>query len=313
LFRLRLFDAFLGLLTLGIAYLTAREVFAGASQVVPAVPLAIVGIPMFTAVSAGLSADPLANLFSAGVLLLLVRRVQGGVRAGMWWAVATGALIGLGVLTKLAVAILVPVALVVVVTRSVRPIREAALMTVMTALITVPWLVHQVTTYGWSDPLALSRHSAVVADQPRFPGLTPEYLTEAATITFHSFWAQFGWMAIVAQPRLYILWGVLTAVAVVGLATTRRGMAQPVWRLMLGTVGVALVGYIAYNLAFEQFQGRYLFTAVVAIAVLLVAGWAAWLPERFRPVSVFVVALALVAVNAYTLLRVLVLGFAPPQ
>ena len=73
-FRLRAFDIVIGALTLGMAYLVAREVLP--PPLAAAVPLAMVGIPMFTAVSAAISADPLANLFAATILLVLVRQFR---------------------------------------------------------------------------------------------------------------------------------------------------------------------------------------------------------------------------------------------
>ena len=66
-------------------------------------------------------------------------------------------------------------------------------------------------------------------------------------------------------------------------------------------------------MTFEQFQGRYLFTALAPIAIALVLGWAAWLPVRVRPWGALVVAVALVGLNAFTLVRVLAPGFAPPS
>jgi hypothetical protein len=53
-----------------------------------------------------------------------------------------------------------------------------------------------------------------------------------------------------------------------------------------------------------------LFPALVPIAILLVTGWAAFVPARLQA-AVFVVPMALVAINAYALMRVLVPGFAP--
>jgi hypothetical protein len=293
--RLRAFDAVLGAITLLIAYAVAREALP--DKLAAAVPLTMVGVPMFTAVSAGVSADPLANLLSAAILLVFVRGRN---------AVETGAVLGFGLLTKLALAIFVPVALV----RGPRPFRTAAITLATTAIVCAPWLVHQVTTYGWTDPLATTRHAAVVADQPRFPGLSGEYLGQFLTVTFHSFWAQFGWMAIVAPDRLYWIWGAVVVLAVAGLVVTWRRFFEPVWRLMLVTLCLALLGYVGYNLTFEQFQGRYLFPALVPIALLLVAGWSACVPPRLRP-AVVVIPATLVGVNAYTLLRVLVPGFTP--
>jgi len=306
--RLRAFDAVLGALTLGLAYLVAREVLG--THVAVFVPAAIVGVPMFTAVAAAVSADPLANLLAAAALLPLVRRMRRSVR-GVTWPVATGALIGIGILTKLALAIFVPLAVAVIVARSSRARRESVLLIGTIALVVAPWLVHQVTTYGWADPFALGRHAAVVEDQGRFPGLSPDYISAFLTTTFHSFWAQFGWMAIVAPTRLYWAWGLLTLAALVGLVVRQRHrLAEPTWRLLAGVVLTSIAAYIGYNLSFEQFQGRYLFTALVPIAILLVAGWAAWLPARLAPWGLALITGLLIALNAYALVRVLGPGFA---
>jgi 4-amino-4-deoxy-L-arabinose transferase-like glycosyltransferase len=309
-YPLRTLDALLGALTIVVAYYVAREVLPAHFAI--AVPLVIVGVPMFTSVSASISADPLANLLAAGVLLLLLRRTRRGEsRLDRRWAIGAGALIGLGLLTKLALGIFVPLALLVIVCQSSRRVYESLLLLGTTGLMVFPWLVHQVTTYGWTDPLATSRHAQVVLDQQRFPGLSLDYLGRFLPTSFHSFWAQFGWMGVVAPDRLYWGWGVLTLVALAGLVLQRSRLAEPGWRMVLLSVGAAAVGYVAYNLAFEQFQGRYLFTALVPLAMLLVWGWSAWLPRGAQPWGVLLLGGVLVALNAYALTRVLVPGFAP--
>jgi len=327
-FPLRAFNAVLGAATICVAYLTAREVLP--RHLAGAVPLFMVGVPMFTSVSAAISADPLANLLAASVLLLLVRRCraapeaaaaypltqQSGSPARTYpnasWAIGAGALIGLGLLTKLALAIFVPLAWLTLLMRSRRRIREAILLLGACGLVVLPWLVHQVTTYGWSDPLATSRHAAVVLDQPRFPGLTLGFLGSFFTTTFHSFWAQFGWMAVVAPERLYWVWGGVVAVALGGLVMQHRRLSdEPAWRLLLATLAVAVLAYVGYNLTFLQLQGRYLFTALSPIAMLLVLGWASWLPRPIQGWGSVVLGLGLIGLNAYALMRVLVPGFGP--
>ena len=303
LLRLRAFDAVLGGLTLVVAYAVARQVLP--TTLAMAAPLTMVGVPMFTAVSSSLSADPLANLLAATILLVLVLRLRRPC-ADARWSLGTGALVGMGLLTKLALAPFVPLGLIVFARRW----RDVVLMLVATALVTTPWLIHQITTYGWADPLATARHSAVVLDQPRFPGLSVDYSQQFLTISFHSFWAQFGWMAIVAPDRVYWACGAVTLLAIVGLLAERR-FRQPTYLLMLGTLVAALIAYAGYNLSFQQFQGRYVFTALVPIAVLFVAGWAALLPRCLRSYGVLVLAAAMVGLNAYVLMRVLAPGFAP--
>ena len=301
LYRVRVLDAVFGALTLALGYAAARKVFAGVLQA--AVPLAMVGVPMFTAVAASFGADALANLLAAAIVLLLLRQLRGEPRP-----LLSGALIGLGVLTKLELAIFVPLAIGLVTLRSARPRRDALVLVATVGVLISPWLIHQVTSYGWADPLAIARHSQVVADQPRFPGLSAEWLGQFATISFHSFWAQFGWMAVVAPDRLYVIWGAVTIAAVVGLLVSRAWMREHAYQFLLVTVAIAFVAYVGYNLAFVQFQSRYLFTALVPIAILVVRGWSAFPP---RPWSALVLAAALVMLNAYALLRILVPGFTP--
>src|SRR5260370_6347323 len=101
-YALRTFDSLLGSVTLVISFFAAREVLP--LHLAPAVPLAMVGVPMFTAVSSAVSADPLANLISAALLLLLLRPLPlSGRRTRR--ALLSGGLIGLGLVTKLAFAI----------------------------------------------------------------------------------------------------------------------------------------------------------------------------------------------------------------
>ena len=305
---LRLFGAVLGGATLVVAYRAALCVLP--ARLALAVPTTLVGIPMFTAVSASVSADPLANLVAASLTLLLLRVRLGATLPTPRTSASLGALLALGVLTKLALAIFVPLGVYVLVSR--RPtVRVLAIMLAVSGLLMLPWLLHQVTTYGLTDPFATARHAAVVVDQERFTGISPEYTRQFLTVTFHSFWAQFGWMAIVAPDRLYWLWGLSSVAAVLGLLRHVRQLVTPGWRLVLAIALLSLVAYVGYNLAFKQFQGRYLFTALAPLAMLLVAGWSRLVPLRAGPLLAMSFSALLVAANAYALVRVLVPGFAP--
>jgi hypothetical protein len=304
--RLRLFGVLLGLLTLVVALRAACFVLP--PPLVLAVPATMAGIPMFTAVSASVSADPLANLLAAVMVLVMLSAVHS--RVASRWAVSAGIVLGLGLVTKVALAIFAPLLLVLTLTRACRRLRTSLVLVAASTLVTLPWLIHQVTTYGWTDPLAISRHASVVADQPRFAGLTPEYMWSFLSVSVHSFWAQFGWMAVVAPDRLYWVWGALTVIAVAGLVGSRSRFQEARWQLVLATLVLALLAYIAYNLVFTQFQGRYLFTALVPISILLIGGWSGWLPSRWVR-AVWAAPVVLIALNVYALTRVLVPGFAP--
>jgi 4-amino-4-deoxy-L-arabinose transferase-like glycosyltransferase len=306
-YALRLFDVALGAATLILAHAAGRRVFGNDQPwLALSVPVAIIGVPMFTAVSAAVSDDALANLLAALLTLLLLRLVPADA-VGWREVIVRGVAVGLGVLTKLLLALFAPVALVALLLAARRAhlgrseaTRLAIGLAVVAFLVVLPWLVRQGLTYGWTDLLATRRHDAVVADQPRFPGLTPAYAAGWATTVFHSFWAQFGWMAIPMPDRLYWAWGALTLLAALGLAWWRlTGGSSPSIGLLAAIVLANLALLVAYNAVFIQAQGRYLFPALVPLAILLVHGWRAL---RLPPLAP---AILLVALNAYVVTRIL--------
>ncbi|MBI4670766.1 MAG: hypothetical protein HY741_03735 [Chloroflexi bacterium] len=107
-------------------------------------------------------------------------------------------------------------------------------------------------------------------------------------ISFKSFWAQFGWMGVLVNDRIYVLLFVLTAVAsfgavlwIVRLVRERKNFpAETHWAwLLLGVLlTLAFAAHIYYNLKYVQPQGRYLFPGLVPLA----AFWAAGLYELFN-------------------------------
>jgi hypothetical protein len=228
-----------------------------------------------------------------------------------------GVLLGLGVLTKLLLGLFAPVALGVLLWNQRHAVRSGlgkGCVLALVALATVtPWLVRQGLTYGWLDLLATRRHDLVAGDQPRFPGWSWAYASQWATTVFHSAWGQFGWMAIPMPDRLYWLWGAVTVAAAVGVmvwAVRRAPRALAAGVVVCGVLAVlAWLVLIGYNLTYEQAQGRYLFSALVPLCTLLVLGWSAVSPRAVRPFVPLALALGLVALNGFVLIRVLPVAF----
>jgi hypothetical protein len=145
--------------------------------------------------------------------------------------------------------------------------------------------------------MATLRHNLEVADQPR----TSQWLSSfgAAEVarrfvvtTFQSFWGQFGWMGVVMDRRVYLALLVFSAALALGagwsawrhyrdLIPFERDGAKILLACVACTVGL----YLYYNLTFVQHQGRYLFPALIPIALAAVAGlwqWAAWIIQGLR-------------------------------
>jgi hypothetical protein len=204
------------------------------------------------------------------------------------------------------------------------------------ALLLIPALIlgglgwgRNLLTYGVPDFLGLARHDAVVVGQLRTAELVAqvgagEYARQLVTTTFNSFIGQFGWMALPPpawmSTGLLVLFG-LGIVGSIAAAVQRRGASpapglRAAWGLLLLCGGLALAQFAYYNTTFVQFQGRYLFPALIPFGVAVALGWdtlARRLPGGERPLTRFVVllpALLLIPLNLFLLWRVIP-GLAP--
>ena len=182
------------------------------------------------------------------------------------------------------------------------------------------WFVRNLVVYGWPDIFGLRRHDAVVAGQP----LTAQPFAEAARhfveTAFNSFWAQFGWMGILVDSRVYTALTLVCAAAAAGLLAAlirvaiRRRTAGPVevWAvglLALGAVGVA-VGVVAYNLTYLQPQGRYFFATLPTIGLALAGGLREICPRPLRPAMFVCLVAGLAALTYLCLARFVIPYFA---
>jgi hypothetical protein len=152
---------------------------------------------------------------------------------------------------------------------------------VVTVMISAWWFVRSASIYGWADVLAQRRHDAVVIGQPRYADFGLDNWIYLTVTVFHSFFAQFGWMTIVVDNLIYGLYGGFVLLALYGLLTGwSASQAKAMLVLWLSLVLVA-GQLLYYNFSFIQAQGRYLFPALGAIAVILSVGWLklAW-PRR---------------------------------
>jgi hypothetical protein len=179
-----------------------------------------------------------------------------------------------------------------------RRLRAAAVPLALGLLVAAPWFIRNAAVYGGLDVLGLGAHDAVVrGDQPRTlemvrdMGLTP-FTRRLVVWTFDSFWGVFGWMGVFMPTWAYAALGLASAGAAAGWLVVwrraRRGehpepLPSPRLVVLVTAIAITLSAYLAYNLSFVQHQGRYLFPALVPIALLFMQGiaeLAAWLTRR---------------------------------
>ncbi len=313
---LRLFSLLLGTGVVTLAFFTAKTIF-------PAVPSLALGtmafvafVPMHVAILSSVNNDALAELVLAAILFILARRVMLPDSRTTRNSLLIGVLLGIGLITKTTVYIGVPVIAVALLLIEFprqsesfskiswgRLLKHAAIIYGVALLIALPWYIRNVNLYGNLDILGLNRHDEIVVGQLRTTdyldqvGVT-NYISNFATTTFHSYWGQFGWMAVPMDQRTYTLLVVLLLVSIGGLVgfaiaafTPTPASIQPnseqsraLWLMAIAILLMA-VAFGWYNLGFVQFQGRYLFPVLIPAGVLFSLGlyealsqrWAKWL------------------------------------
>lgn len=311
-FALRMVSALFGAMVLLVAYATVGRILGRQAGLAAA---AFIGtIPMFVFISGSINNDTLGVLLLSAILGVLVASLvperqpaEGGTQADAPRRIdrtylLLGILLGLAALAKstayMAAGLVALVALLPRPGRSwtgdVLPgaLRRLAVAYGTAALISGWWFVRNIWVYGGFDFMARQRHDSVVTGQPTTGAITWDAVQNLGTVAFRSFWAQFGWMGVLVDQRIYEMYGALTLLAVIGtgwwllriaLCRHRIGRGQARALLLLLCSGILTAAGLAYyNLAFIQAQGRYLFTALIPISVLFCLGLSQWVPGRIR-------------------------------
>jgi 4-amino-4-deoxy-L-arabinose transferase-like glycosyltransferase len=277
-------------------------------------------LPQHLAILGSVSNDTLAELI-VGLTLLAVVVYLGNERRVS--PVVLGVLGGIAMLTKTTIYFLGGIVVLAVLLRWWReqwPWRRGA---AHLAAILIPalimggvWWIRNLDVYSGTDFTALDRHDAVTIGQPRtddyietmYGGSTRVYLENYVKTTFRSFWGQFGWMAIPMPSRIYTIFLALTLLVLLGLPLFfwRHTISRPQrdTLIIFAVVLVAVFGaYILYNLEFVQFQGRYLYYALIPFAFLVavgLGGWATLLDDRF-PALAWVPVTAMIGLALFAL------------
>ena len=294
---LRLFSAFLGGVTVWLAYRVGRSAFPSRPLIALGAAGFVAFIPQHLSILASVNNDSAAGVV-IGVGLLAVIGYLKGDRVPVW---VMGAIAGIGWLTKANTVSLGAIMAAAILfrwwtTQNERRVsalvRDALLFGVPLIALAALWWIRNIGVYGFPDILGLGAHDRVVIGQMRTAEILAqvgwgEYLRRAAETTFNSFWGQFGWMGLPLTAGMYwailIGIGVVTLSGVIGLirrfpadSADRRWLWGVVWLL----IALAAAQYVYYNTSFYQVQGRYLFPALIPLGLLV--GWSldVWGRER---------------------------------
>jgi 4-amino-4-deoxy-L-arabinose transferase-like glycosyltransferase len=312
LIAIRLLSVLLGAGIVVFAWAIARLAVPQQPAIALGAAAVVAFLPQHLATVSQVGNDVVAELLLAAVLFVLLRGFGESRRDGSDRTVRSrlllGVLLGLVLIAKTTAYIVIPVAAIALVwqwAREKAPARrvlaEGLAVLLPAALLALPWYARNIYVYDWPDFLGLTRHEQIVVGQKR----TAEFIGESGPgaywrrtfeWTFKSFAGVFGWMSAWLDTRAYYLMGLWMSIPLVGWLASGLGRANAVEsesmpqparaaRVLLAVTAVfTLVAYIYYNITFLQHQGRYLFPALIPIAIFLAAGWRRALepfPARF--------------------------------
>ncbi|MCY4061782.1 MAG: DUF2142 domain-containing protein [Chloroflexi bacterium] len=340
LIALRLLSVVLGAAVVALSYLISRRILPAQPQIALGAMALVAFLPQHLSMMASVNNDALAEVLVALALLWLVRYLH-SENVPIW---QLGLITGMALLTKITISFLALVAPLAIWLKWRRDsdstralLRQLAIFALIASLLGGFWWLRNIAVYGFPDFLGLGAHDAVVADQPRTSEYVAQhgfatYISQMTSTTFKSFWGQFGWMALpldgILGGWIYRGFTLLTLAGLIGALHSSRPsrrpdpplarsrIPRPVYILMLTTLLLVVAQFLYYNIEFQQWQGRYLFPALIPISLTLVYGldyWRARLLWRWgwlrwlTPLAL----ISLVALDIYLLFRVIVPGLSP--
>lgn len=202
-----------------------------------------------------------------------------------------GLVLGLALLTKQSAVVLIPIAMLSgmlcfengrwAVAKGL--LRVAAIM-VVAGLVAGWWYLRNWQLYG--DPLGLSVFLAEFRTQS-FDARSLAAWRDGLLLLHESFWARFGWMNVPVPASVIWFYGIIELLGLLGLIMlihrltmgTKRGSTSGTGFVpMIILFGFPLLSFawvvsFALNTGLVAWQGRLIFPALPAIAILLGLGW----------------------------------------
>lgn len=280
---LRAYSIVLGILTLWLVYLAAREVFPG--TIIPALAMLLAACtPTFISISASYNNDNLVTmLYSAGVYLCLRLWRRGHIaRVDAVLLSLALAAIALTKLNGLSLFGVVYGMLIVGVWRGrferAPALQFAALSLLATGLLAGWWYARNLSLYG--DPFALAATRTLWGRAFEIAATSGDPLAEAWRI-FRSFWLMMGHLhlPVYGPAWVYVYALIITLLGAAGVIRLLRAPRGPLLLLLAVCAGVTFT-LLSGTRSVDISYGRLLFPALAGIAPLLVAGWRASVGRR---------------------------------
>jgi 4-amino-4-deoxy-L-arabinose transferase-like glycosyltransferase len=295
---IRFLSLLLGACTVGLTYLISRETWPEREELATLAAALVAFNPMFLFISASVNNDNLIVPLATLVLFLLLRTLR-EERLSTGRLLLLGVLLGLAALTKLSglgLLLLTAVVLTIVAARQNAWrawLKWAGILGALVVLIAGWWYLRNWRLYG--DPTGLNVMLDIAGRRPGGPSLQ-RLFAEFQGFRI-SYWGVFGGFTIVAPAWLYRVYDGLMIAGIAGWGVLawknrghwrtgpRKGCGTPqlgmivILALWVVVVWASLLRWTSQTLAS---QGRLIFPAIGAVAILLAFGLAGWAAGKWR-------------------------------
>lgn len=291
-----------GLISILLIYRAARHLFPDEPLLCTLAAGFAALLPGHIAITSTVNNDSLLEAgFSAAILLLFAALHSG---FSLWRAGWLGLILGATILTKVTGLLLLPVllfALLLMWRSGEKPghlIRGTVWCLGIALLVCGWWFVRNKILYqAWLPLDAFHRAFEGTAQATVWAGRMggwESYWMLVGQWSFQSFWAVYGTRETAANglpvflpERVYLFYVLITLCAFAGLVRSHfrksemtQAQLYQLWILFF-TFGLVLCSFIGFLTRYFQTQGRYLYPAMLPIAILFSVGWRAILPTRY--------------------------------
>jgi 4-amino-4-deoxy-L-arabinose transferase-like glycosyltransferase len=294
---IRFFSIALGLGTVLVTYLLAREIF-------PDKPIVALGaatfnafLPMFLFISGSVNNDNLSNLLGNLLTLLSVRLIKVEDRKTLRWQTYTliGIVAGAGLLAKLNIGFLIPLVglAMLVVSLRLRDWRPLILGGVVSGGLTIAiagwWYLRNQQLYA--DPTGLNMFLNIVGRRAVYANFA-QLWSERNSFT-QAYWGFFGGVNVPLPDWVYLIFNIVGSVGLVGAIgfiiyrLVRRDWRVENWLPAFITILwpiITFISYLRWTAETPASQGRLVFGALSAISMWMAVGLVWWLPRRAHPI-----------------------------
>ncbi|MBI1802664.1 MAG: hypothetical protein HY259_12165 [Chloroflexi bacterium] len=273
----RLLSTALGILTLLVTFKLAATISAGDNLVALAATGFVAFIPQFTAITAYITSDNLADLIAGLCLLVLFSVVTRPASRDNRLVTAAGLLVFLGFLTKLTLLFLFPFGCLCFIVRAASH-RSAQQLFGDLARFSITAIGPSLLWLAWTPTAQTQLTYAIASLTPRPEYVSLQYVLNLWPLSHASFWGRFGWMNVATPDWVSYLLDIMALAGVLGVVRLwyRCPRASVHLRAQIPLLGVVcllvLAGFIRFNLAAYQPQGRLLYAALPAFAILISLG-----------------------------------------